>query len=466
MKTKISFLIFVCLLFCLSGTAYASPKVYFNDTPLSFNVPPQNHDGVLLVPLRVIFEALGASVDWNEAKKEITATTINTVVKLRVGQTQGYINEIPVRLSVPAKIIEGCSLVPLRFVSETFGAKVDWNSDTETVKIYKELSTTELGKLTNTIVTVKTDYEGKYVIGSGVIIRSDGIIITNSHVIGENKTGVVILSSSETEYPFKVLGSNQDYDIAVISINMRELNTAKIGNSDELAIGQEVVAIGNPLNFSSTVSTGIISGIREKEWVKLIQVTTPITFGSSGGGLFDRYGKLVGITALGVGLADLNFAIPINDVLTLINANWDDLIEIPQSIKQVEGYWGINAEAQILFSGSMDPNSTTLGNKLSKDNKKLFWHLCIHYPQPNKLITFRIKAKFYREYAENFFVPSIIERELKGYVSPTWTASFVSDEFLINLVYDNSTKCLLPGRYKVELYSEDKMISSGVVEIE
>lgn len=240
---------------------------------------------------------------------------------------------------------------------------------------------------------------------------------------------------SNTEYPFKVLDSNEDYDIAIISINTRELNAAKLGDSDKLAVGQEIVAIGNPLNLSRTLSTGIISAIRQEEWAKYIQVTAPITYGSSGGGLFDRYGRLVGITTFGFGgaLADINFAVPINDVVRFI-------------------------------PDSGDLNNAVFKNKISKNAKELFWYLHLKYPQPNKFVTYKLRAKYYQDFVEDFFI-AYKEYEIKGYISPTWTGSYIYDEFLPRLNFDNGAQEFIPGRYKIELYSEDKLVASGVVEI-
>lgn len=96
MRKRVLFILLVFSLLCVTGKVYAGPVVYFNDSPLKFDVPPQNINGSLLIPLRAIFEALGASVDWNETNKEITAKNTDTVIRIRFGQMQGYKNEIPV----------------------------------------------------------------------------------------------------------------------------------------------------------------------------------------------------------------------------------------------------------------------------------------------------------------------------------------------------------------------------------
>ena len=95
---------------------------------------------------------------------------------------------------------------------------------------------------------------------------------------------------------------------------------APLGDSNKIEIGEKVVAIGNPLGYERTVSDGIISGLREEKGMKYLQITTPISPGSSGGALLNMYGEVIGITSMGyLGFAqNLNFAVPINYVCSLI----------------------------------------------------------------------------------------------------------------------------------------------------
>jgi len=110
-------------------------SVYLDGTQLTFDVPPQIIDGRTLVPLRAIFEALGAEVNWNEATQTITATKDTTTVVLTIGSTTATVSGRSVTLDVPPQVINGRTLVPLRFVAESFGVAVDWNGDTRTVTI-------------------------------------------------------------------------------------------------------------------------------------------------------------------------------------------------------------------------------------------------------------------------------------------------------------------------------------------
>jgi len=125
----------VFFVFAFAGAASAAPRVLLDGKLLSFEVPPVAEQGRTLVPLRAIFEALGADVQWDGATRTVAATKAQTTVRLTVGVRTAYKDGTPIALDVPAKIINGRTLVPLRFVSEALGCKVDWNGDTRTVTI-------------------------------------------------------------------------------------------------------------------------------------------------------------------------------------------------------------------------------------------------------------------------------------------------------------------------------------------
>lgn len=111
-----------------------SIKVVLNGRLLSFDVPPLIENGRTLVPLRVIFEALGATVQWDGATQTVTATKDDTKINLVIGG-MAYKNDQPVTLDVPAMIVNDRTLVPIRFVSESLGAVVAWDDATSTVVI-------------------------------------------------------------------------------------------------------------------------------------------------------------------------------------------------------------------------------------------------------------------------------------------------------------------------------------------
>lgn len=185
--------------------------------------------------------------------------------------------------------------------------------------------------------------------GSGVIIKSDGYIITNNHVVQDAEEIHVILNDRRT-YSAEIIGNDPEADIAVIKINETELPTIDFGNSDETKIGQWVLAVGNPFNLTSTVTAGIISAkarnlnilgknMTENPLEFYIQTDAAVNRGNSGGALVDLEGKLIGInTAIASNTgsyAGYSFAIPSNIVKKITN----DLINYGITQK---AYLGVN----------------------------------------------------------------------------------------------------------------------------
>ncbi len=164
--------------------------------------------------------------------------------------------------------------------------------------------------------------------GSGVIIRSDGTIVTNFHVIAGASKMDVTLADGKT-YPAAVVGYDKSADLAVLKIEIKgkEFPAIKVGDSDKLQVGDLAVAVGNPLGetFSQTVTDGIISGINRKlemdnNEYTLIQTNCAINSGNSGGALVNGKGELVGINSVKIqaqGVEGLGFAIPINSVMKI-----------------------------------------------------------------------------------------------------------------------------------------------------
>ncbi len=177
--------------------------------------------------------------------------------------------------------------------------------------------------------------------GSGVIVKDDGFIATNYHVIqGANKVEVTLHNGES--YPARIVGSDPTNDIAVIKIDAKDLTTATIGDSSTVDVGDLAVAIGNPLGqLGGTATTGIISALDrtldvEGTTLTLLQTDAAINGGNSGGGLFNSKGELIGIVeskASAVGVEGLAFALPINNVSGIIN----DLIENGGSTQAAAG---------------------------------------------------------------------------------------------------------------------------------
>ena len=156
--------------------------------------------------------------------------------------------------------------------------------------------------------------------GSGVVMTADGYIMTNNHVI-DGASKITVTTSDDKEYEAKLVGTDSITDIAVLKISAKNLTPATYGNSDQLAVGDMAVAIGNPLGeLGGTVSAGIISALDRElaidgKTMTLLQTDASINPGNSGGGLFNGDGQLIGIVVAkssGSNVEGLGFAIPIN----------------------------------------------------------------------------------------------------------------------------------------------------------
>ena len=178
--------------------------------------------------------------------------------------------------------------------------------------------------------------EEPYGAGSGIIISSDGYIITNAHVVDEMDRYVVHVTTTDPiegsgvvdEYEAELIGSDTDTDLAVLKVKAEGLQSAVLGNSDDLRLGDDVVVIGNPMGLESSVSKGIVSGLKREQYsssergLSSIQTDAAINSGNSGGALFNMYGEVVGVVnsklvydyAEGIG-----FAITINEAKEVIN---------------------------------------------------------------------------------------------------------------------------------------------------
>ena len=174
--------------------------------------------------------------------------------------------------------------------------------------------------------------------GSGFLISKDGQVVTNYHVIRNGSSAVIKFPDGAFFVVDGVLASDKDRDVAIIKAHGNDFRALTLGDSNLLQVGEEVVAIGSPLSLESTVSNGIVSAIRtvEDEGGKFLQITVPISPGSSGGPLFNMSGKVVGITTSHIkGGENLNFAIPINDVKPMLLARSPRARALPDETEPV-----------------------------------------------------------------------------------------------------------------------------------
>lgn len=170
-------------------------------------------------------------------------------------------------------------------------------------------------RCSQSIVSIKTkDKDGNQIgLGSGFVVSKDGVIVTNSHVI-ESAHKAEIKAADKIYEDVYLVKNMPNMDIAILKIDANNLSPLVVGDSDELISGEFIVALGNPLGFEQSVSSGIISAIRSNRDMKLIQMTVPISPGSSGGPVFNEYGEVIGIATIASFFMaqNVNFAIPIN----------------------------------------------------------------------------------------------------------------------------------------------------------
>ncbi len=155
--------------------------------------------------------------------------------------------------------------------------------------------------------------------GSGFIISSDGLILTNAHVVG-NASEIMVKLVDRREYSATIVGIDEQTDVAVLRIDAKDLPAVKIGDAKDLKVGEWVVAIGSPFGFENTVTSGIVSGksrsLPDGTYVPFIQTDVAVNPGNSGGPLFNMKGEVVGVNSQIFsrtgGYMGLSFAIPID----------------------------------------------------------------------------------------------------------------------------------------------------------
>jgi len=182
--------------------------------------------------------------------------------------------------------------------------------------------------------------------GTGFIVSPNGLIATNKHVVLDDEAEYTVLTTDGNKYKATVLARDPIQDIAIIKIDANNLPTVELGNSDNLEIGQTVIAIGNALGqFKNTVSAGIVSGLLRtitasgggitEQLEEVVQTDAAINRGNSGGPLVNLYGEVIGMnTAMATEAENIGFAIPINKVKR-------DIIDIETKGKIVYPFLGV-----------------------------------------------------------------------------------------------------------------------------
>jgi S1-C subfamily serine protease len=165
--------------------------------------------------------------------------------------------------------------------------------------------------------------------GTGFFISSDGQLVTNYHVV-DGASSLLAIDYLGTRFPLEPVKYDPGRDLALLKCQVKEVPFLKLRESDyyhpnEIAEGEKVIVIGNPSGFFGTVSEGIVSGFRKRSWdVLLMQITAPISPGSSGSPVLDENGEIVGIATLTSPGQNLNFAIAVRNLAVLLLEMWID----------------------------------------------------------------------------------------------------------------------------------------------
>jgi S1-C subfamily serine protease len=271
-----------------------------------------------------------------------------------------------VKIEMPLYNYQYTNYAPIRAVAEAVGLDVNvvgTRIDFTSKSIGAEKTTAEIAQNVESTVFIRNYDTYNMAIakiistGSGVVL-DNGIIVTNFHVAEDGfRYGIVYNDTPEGEEyrTSSWIAIDQFRDICILPSPNTYAKGAKLGNSDNLKLGEKVVAIGSPLGLKNTVSEGIISGFRRIDGYNFIQITAPISPGSSGGGLFNAQGELIGITTLKVIDGEsLNFAIPINEVKTIVNSK-DTQLEIELN-NQMKFYTYNNKTYFFNYISSLDNN--------------------------------------------------------------------------------------------------------------
>ena len=199
---------------------------------------------------------------------------------------------------------------------------------------HAEMTTSEIAKkYSASVVTIVAldENDQPLSLGSGFFINESGDIATNHHVLEGSSKAIIKTTRGDKGNILEIIKDDPELDLLVAKTSFKKTTPLPLGDSNTITVGEDIVAIGNPAGLEGTVSKGIISGIRKVEDFKFIQITAPISPGSSGGPVFNLSGKVIGIaTAYLDSGQNLNFAMPVN-YLTSLKQSRTKLPSLPKA---------------------------------------------------------------------------------------------------------------------------------------
>ena len=242
-------------------------------------------------------------------------------------------------------------MVALMLASPAFAQPVKEDGDHG---LANHLTPQEIGEkaLDATVLLVVTDAKDQPIgVGSGFFVRPN-LIATNKHVISKAAGGVVKRVRDDTKFDIEgVMATDEKHDLAILRVSGSSVSTLPLGDSDSVSIGDVVYVVGNPEGFEGTFSDGVISGVRgsNSDNGKRLQMTAPISPGSSGGPVLNTRGEVIGVAVSSViGGQNINFAVPSNYLGLLIGSARK---RTPKPLS--EGKKSISAEAEFYFLSGM-----------------------------------------------------------------------------------------------------------------
>ena len=243
-----------------------------------------------------------------------TSSIINNTSSSSSSSNSGYVSQVNLSNYSDTAVYVANKILP-----SIVGIKLEYTVNNSMLQIF--------GKSSSSTATAT---------GSGIIISEDGYILTNNHVVSSSSSSssnssyyqvseasklTVTLFNDDTEYEAKIVGKDEQTDLAVIKIEKSGLSKAEFADSDSIKVGEFAMAVGNPIGMQSSVTCGIVSAVNRQvtdsdgKQYTLIQTDAAINSGNSGGALVNSEGKVIGINTLklsGTGIEGMGFAIPIN----------------------------------------------------------------------------------------------------------------------------------------------------------
>ncbi|MFZ5351340.1 MAG: trypsin-like peptidase domain-containing protein [Bacillota bacterium] len=324
-----------------------------------YDIPAFKLNGRLAVKVSYL-KNYGFEVVWNEASREvrisqssdkvITPVIESTFEYVEPGKKTGEAVSTDIKLFANNKQVETCSLsgssiIYFRDLGE-FG-ELEWNHTEKSYKLYvrtdrprTEMDAAGVSKTASAAVVYIETYDSyDYVLGSGsgFIVDPSGIVVTNSHVVDYAENIVMRLTDGRKFKSGEVIINDTYRDIAILKFDAENLPAVYLGDSDEIINGQRILTIGSPIGLENTISDGLVSNSRRVlDKQNYIQISAPVSSGSSGGALLNYFGEVIGVTSEVLEgfffdvTQNLNLAIPINEVKPYIDAALNSYVKIEE----------------------------------------------------------------------------------------------------------------------------------------